>query len=183
MSREIFAETDLILLGELLPSDDNSLFELNSDEHIFRYLWDNVTEDIKQCREEIRAIRQQYIDNGIGRWAIIEKSTNNFVGWAGLKLEKEVINNHTDFYNLGLRLMRKYWNKGYATDATKASIDYGFGKLNINAIYSEVDIYNIASKKVLIKAGFRHIETFKSEGYDVCWFGITKAEWEKLLKK
>ena len=56
-------------------------------------------------------IRQQYIDNGIDRWAIINKETNDFIGWTGLKFVTETTNNHINFYDLGYRLIEKYWAK------------------------------------------------------------------------
>lgn len=59
----------------------------------------------------IDSIRRQYIENGIGRWAVIDKESNNFVGWSGLKLITAKINNHQNFYDLGYRLIKRYWGR------------------------------------------------------------------------
>lgn len=77
-------------------------------------------------------IRQQYIDNGIGRWAIIEKKTNDFIGWTGLKFVTDLTNNHKHYNDLGYRLRKKYWGKGIATETAFASLSYAFDKLNAN---------------------------------------------------
>src|SRR5688572_5204127 len=104
---KIFAETPRLILRELHPSDDAGMFELDSDPEVHRYLGGQTVESIDQCRAIIEMVRQQYIDNGIGRWAVIEKSSGSFIGWAGLKLVRTITNGHTDFYDLGYRLIRK----------------------------------------------------------------------------
>ena len=56
---------------------------------------------IEEAGKMITNIRQQYVDNRIGRWAVIEKSSQKFIGWAGFKLIKEEINNHHQYYDIG----------------------------------------------------------------------------------
>lgn len=48
----------------------------------------------------IESIRKQYFDNGIGRWAVIEKESNNFIGWSGLKFVREETNNHIEYLDV-----------------------------------------------------------------------------------
>ena len=177
---QIFAETPRLILRELLPADDKGMFELDSDLEVHRYLGNHPVNHIGQSREIIESIRQQYTDNGIGRWAVIEKDTNNFLGWAGLKLVKEPTNHHTGFHDLGYRLIKTYWGKGFATEAAKASLTYGFGTLNLDVIYGMADINNHASRHVLEKAGLRFIETFDLNGITHSWLTIHKEEWLQL---
>ena len=174
ISMKIFAETERLILREIVQSDENGFFELDSDPEVHRYLGNKPVESIEEVRAVIKFIRQQYIDNGIGRWAVIEKNTNSFIGWAGLKLVKESINNHTDFYDIGYRLQKKFWGKGFATEAAKAAIDYGFNQLKLNEIFALADINNHASRKVLEKAGLKYIETFEYEGMPHNWFKIIR---------
>lgn len=91
---KIFAETERLILREILPTDIEGLFELDSDPEVHKYLGNKPVKDKKQIAEIINFIRQQYIDNGIGRWAIIDKETNHFMGWTGLKFVTEEINKH-----------------------------------------------------------------------------------------
>ena len=181
MSMKIFAETPRLMIREVLLEDARSFFELDSDPEVHRYLGDAVVESIDQSRKQIASIRQEYLENGIGRWAMIEKSTHHFLGWCGLKLEKRTINHHSNFYDLGYRLIKRYWGKGYATEAAKAVLGYGFGNRNIQEIYADADKNNIASKRVLEKAGLTFVETFDDEGYAVDWYKITKIEWQNNL--
>lgn len=171
---KIFAETERFILRELLLSDDTGIFELDSSNDVHRYLGKNPIKNIEEARKVIGFIRQQYVDNGIGRWAIIEKNTNEFVGWTGLKFVREKINNHSDFYDLGYRLIPKFWGRGIATETAKASVDYGFNKLKLNRIYGMADINNKASINVLQKAGLEFIETFDYEEVECAWLSIVK---------
>jgi len=70
---EIFVEIERLILREITLEDEVGLFQLDSDSDVHRYLGNKPVDNIEQIREVIKFIRQQYIDNGIGRWAIIEK--------------------------------------------------------------------------------------------------------------
>jgi len=170
----IFVETERILLRELLPSDEIGMFELDSDSEVQRYLGNNPIKQVEEARRTIAFIRQQYLENGIGRWAVIEKETNNFVGWAGLKFERETTNNHINYYDLGYRFIKRYWGKGYATECASASLNFGFEQLKLKDIYAMADVSNIASRKVLEKVGLTFIETFDLDGIPHNWFRISK---------
>jgi ribosomal-protein-alanine N-acetyltransferase len=170
---KIFAETERLILREILPSDFVGMFELDSDKEVHRFLGNKPLDNIEQSKQMIELIREQYVTNGIGRWAIIEKSTNNFLGWTGLKLMKELVNNHRDYYDIGYRLIKKYWGRGFATESAKASIDYGFEVLKLNEIFGSTDRNNIASRNVLEKVGVKYIETFDYEGRQTDWLKIT----------
>ena len=174
---KIFIETERLLLREILSTDEKGLFELDSNPKVHTYLGNNAVENMGQIREVIKKIRQQYIDNGIGRWAIIDKETNDFIGWTGLKFVTEITNNHINFYDLGYRLIEKYWGKGIATETTKATLKYAFEKLNLTEIFGMCDIGNASSKNVLEKTGLKFIETFDFDGRKHNWLRITKDEW------
>ena len=171
---EIFAETERLILREILPEDRNGLFAIDSDPDVNIYLGKKPVENIEQIDGIIQFIRKQYVDNGIGRWAVIEKSTNNFIGWSGLKLVRELTNNHIDYYDLGYRLNKNYWDKGFATEAAIASLNYGFNILNLDKIRAIADSQNSASKNVIKKVGLKYIETFTYCETDHDWFEMYK---------
>ncbi|WP_293308745.1 GNAT family N-acetyltransferase, partial [Pedobacter sp. UBA5917] len=100
---KIFAETERLILRELLPEDAAGMFEMDGDPEVHIFLGNKPVQSIEQSKADIEFIRKQYIDNGIGRWAVIEKETNSFIGWAGLKFIKEMNNNHSNYYDLGYR--------------------------------------------------------------------------------
>ncbi len=173
----IVAETERLLLREVLPEDVEGFFKLDADPEVHRYLGNNPITTTKQAEEVIDFIRKQYGINGIGRWAIIEKSTNTFVGWTGLKLVTETVNNHTDFYDLGYRLLKKYWRKGIATESAIASLNYGFETMNLKKIYAAAHVGNVGSNAILKNLGFQFVETFYYDGEEHNWYQIEKPKW------
>lgn len=166
-----YIETKRLILRELFPSDDQKMFELDSNPEVHKYLGNNPVTDIEQIREAIANIRQQYMDNGIGRWAVILKETNEFIGWSGLKLEKNV-NGHDQYYDLGYRFIQKHWGKGYAIETANAFLKYGFDKLKLDTICAYADAGNNASRNVLEKAGLHYVNTFEYEGGEEVWYEI-----------
>lgn len=171
-------ETDRLFMRELIPEDAEGIFELDSDPEVHLYLGNNPIKTIEQAAEVIQFIRQQYADNGIGRWAVIEKTTNTFIGWGGLKLMKDTINGHTNYYDLGYRFMKKYWGKGYATETAIASLHYGFNELKLPEIFAMADKQNAGSNAVLVKAGLKFVELFYDDGIPHNWYKITQEEWD-----
>jgi ribosomal-protein-alanine N-acetyltransferase len=176
---KIFAETDRLFLREILLSDKNGMYELDTDPLVHKYLGNQLVVNMKQTEEVIAFIRKQYIDNGTGRLAVVKKDTNEFIGWAGLKLVRDSYNNHTNYYEVGYRFIQRYWGKGYATEAARASVDYGFERLKLNEIYAMADAGNIASRVVLERTGLHYVEKFDLNGNLHDWFKITRQEWAK----
>ncbi|MEH3115534.1 GNAT family N-acetyltransferase [Pedobacter terrae] len=171
---KIFAETDRLILRELMPADANGMFEMNSDPDVHLYLGNRPVKSIEESIAEIEFIRKQYVENGIGRWAVIEKATGNFVGWSGLKLITEITNNHINYYDLGYRFSKLFWGKGYATETAMAALQYGFNKLKLKEIIGIADINNLSSIHVLEKVGLKRISIFNYDG--------TKHHWMKIEK-
>jgi [ribosomal protein S5]-alanine N-acetyltransferase len=169
---KIFVETERLILRELILSDAEGMFELDSDPEVQRFLGNNPVTDIAQSHDVIEFVRQQYKENGIGRWAMVEKSSGDFMGWTGLKLFTQEVNGHINYYDVGYRLIPRYWGKGYATESAIASVDYGFRELKAKEIIGTVDPQNFASKKVLEKAGLRYVETFESPWGTMEWYRI-----------
>lgn len=164
-------ETPRLLLRPLLESDAPGMFALDSNPNVHQFLGNKIVSEISQSLEWIHNIRQQYKDNGIGRWAAIEKSSGEFIGWSGLKLERDV-NGRATFYDFGYRLREEFWGKGYATEAGKAWIQYGFNEMKLPVINAYCDAAHAGSRHVLEKCGLQHTESFEYEGVPECWYEI-----------
>jgi RimJ/RimL family protein N-acetyltransferase len=178
----IYAETERLILRPLEATDDHGMFELDSDPEVHRYLGNNPVQDIEQIRQVIQMVRRQYEDNGIGRWAVVEKSSGHFIGWSGLKLVKEVTNGHVNFYDLGYRLIRKYWGHGYATESARAAVIYGFNTLKLEDLYGMADVNNRASRAVLEKCGLRWVNSYEDEGDQMDWFHMNREDFEEQYR-
>ncbi|MGV3587092.1 MAG: GNAT family N-acetyltransferase [Adhaeribacter sp.] len=171
---QIFVETERLLLREILPADEFGMFELDSDAEVQQYLGNKPITQVEEARRTIAFIRQQYLENGVGRRAVIEKETNNFVGWAGLKFVRETTNSHVNYHDLGYRFIKRFWGKGYATEAAKASLNFGFEQLKLKNIYAMADVNNVASRKILEKVGLTLDGTFDLDGIPHNWFKISR---------
>ncbi len=175
---KIFSQTPRLLFREIIHDDADAFFDMDSDPEVHKYLGNKPVADIDKIHEVIDFIQKQYTENGIGRWAIIEKSTNEFVGWGGLKLVKELTNNHVNFYDMGYRLRRKYWRQGIASESAIASLKYGFETLNLNEIFAAAHVDNDGSNKILLRSKMKFIETFYYDDSTFCnWYRISKEEW------
>lgn len=171
----IILETERLFLREIIPADAEDLFEMDSDPAVHRYIYNKPNTVIEEQYEMIRMLQQQYRDHGIARWAVVDKQTQECLGWAGLKYFTEPINGHQYFYELGYRFKQKHWGKGYATEAASAIVHYGFSRLNTEVLYAMTDINNKASHHVLAKLGFRIVEVFEEEdGRPVNWHILNK---------
>ena len=90
-------------------------------------------------------------------------------------------NNHINFYDVGYRLDKKYWGKGYATESCKVALEYGFKTMQLKEIIGTCHEENKASRRVLEKCGLKFVEQFIYKNELTCdWLKITKEEWEKL---
>lgn len=178
---EIFIETNRLILREIEFKDESDMFEMDSDPAVHRYIENKPVESIEEIRNIISILKNQYIENGIARWAVIDKSTNEFLGWSGLKYFKNELNNHSNFYELGYRFKQKHWGKGYATESSIAILNYGFKKFNIDNIYAITDPQNENSIHVLSKLGFTFVEVFDYDGDATNWFELSRQNWERSI--
>jgi [ribosomal protein S5]-alanine N-acetyltransferase len=175
MSYKTYASTPRLILREILPEDEDGFYELDSNPAVHRYLGNNPVTDREKIRNIIQYIRQQYIDHGIGRWAMIEKSSGKFIGWCGLKYVTEEINNHRNYYDLGYRLLESHWGNRFATEASKIALDYGFRNFNMKSIYAAAHSENKRSIRVLEHLGFRFVNKFIYDTEPNNWYEL-KAE-------
>lgn len=168
-------ETQRLILREITIDDLDGMYELDSDPEVHTYLGKQSIKSKDERLKVIGFIRQQYHDNGIGRWAVILKDTNEFIGWTGLKYITYPINNHVNFHELGYRLIRRYWGQGFATESALASLEYAFERLGINEVYAMAECENMASNKILEKVSFQFVEEFEYDGILHNWYVIKKS--------
>ncbi|MEO7310007.1 MAG: GNAT family N-acetyltransferase [Chitinophagaceae bacterium] len=163
-------ETPRLYLRQMTPADAPNAFELNSDPEVIRYTGDDPFESI-QAAATFLINYKDYEKYGVGRWAVIRKEDDAWLGWCGLKwlAEKGEI-------DLGYRLLQRYWNKGYATEAAKACVAYGFQKFEYSFIVGRVLQENISSIKVLEKAGLSFVAEESFHGEEGFYYRIDRPK-------
>lgn len=171
---KIQLETERLLLRELLPEDREGFFLLDSNPRVHEYLGKQPIQTLEQADVAIAHVRKQYLEFGIGRWAVIDKQTEAFIGWCGLKYEQKL--RDFAYYDIGYRLREEFWGKGIATEAARAALDYGFSVLLLEEICAATAQGNTASMTVLEKIGLTFQDTFVYEN-EVCnWFAIAHKD-------
>ncbi|MBN2638382.1 MAG: GNAT family N-acetyltransferase [Bacteroidales bacterium] len=151
-------ETERLYLRELTPDDALYFYHLNLDAEVIRFTGDDSFKSVEEARIFLENY-DQYKKYGFGRWAVIRKSDEEFLGWCGLKYSPE-----SDEVDVGFRFFRKYWNLGYATESASASLEWGFQHLERNEIIARAMKGNTASIRVLEKTGMTYIRDFNFEG-------------------
>ncbi|HHB78553.1 MAG TPA: N-acetyltransferase [Saprospiraceae bacterium] len=142
-------QTKRLFLRKFTPDDAPLHFALNSDPMVLQYTGDVAFLSEKDARSFLEQY-DHYQLHGFGRWNCFRKKDGAFLGWCGLKF------NEVQEIDLGYRFFRKEWNKGYATEAAKACLDYGFNSLKIKQIIGRVHPENLASIRVLEKVGMSY---------------------------
>lgn len=170
-------------MREMRMDDLEGMFELDSNPLVHQYLGKKPITKKSQAEAYIHSIQQQYKDHGIGRFAAIEKKSGDFIGWSGIKFntgDKETIGEYRDFYDIGYRFIPRYWGKGYATESSIKTLDFGFRELNIETMCGAAEVANIASNKVLQKIGLNFIKEFylDEEFGQINWYELKRNEYD-----
>ena len=157
---QIILETPRLFFRRFTEADSDLLLDLNGSAAVVKYVHEPTLKTTKEARTIITDIILPQYKNNLGRWAMHLRSTNEFIGWCGLKYIPE--KNEID---LGYRMFEKYWGKGYASEAAAHTLEFGFKQLQLPVIVGRAHIENIASWKILEKIGMQYIgETNDCDG-------------------
>ena len=170
--------TERFLLRDLELTDAEGIFKLDSEPDVHEFLGKKPIKTIDEAVKIIEHVRAQYQRNGIGRWAIIDKETNDFVGWSGLKYE-EGLRKEFNYYDLVYRLRKEYWGNGIATETAYESLQYGFEQLKLKEIGAAAAINHVVSNRILKKIGLKFVETFEYDNTLHNWYKLEKSDWLK----
>lgn len=173
----MYLETERLILRKLEETDAERLFLLDSDPEVMRYIGVPPVSDPGESRKIIGIIRQQYLDYGTGRLAVIEKESGLLIGWSGLKLLTQETNGYKNVYEPGYRFLPEYWGKGYASESVRASLDFGFNDLKTEVIYAYVHSEHKSSRHILEKSGFVKTGEF-AEPDGICfWYELRRENY------
>ena len=158
-----FLESERLYLRAITQDDLNLLFELHSDPEVMKFIRP-AEKTLDETRETMQRIflTNDY-EKGIGLWICHEKLSNDFIGWFVLKpLE------NTPDIEIGYRLLRKHWGKGFATEMSRELLKYCFLKLKLLKIAGATHPDNLASQHVLEKIGLRFVRRQQIHQINAC---------------
>lgn len=169
---------------ELRPYRDSDLevfHAMRSDPEVVRYLYEDI-ETLDQSREKLAARMGLRRLESEGDWlpvAIVERASGEMVGDVGLNLRS--VQHRTG--EIGFMLHPAYHGRGYATEAARALVDWGFRELGLHRIVGRTEARNAASARVLERLGMRleaHLienEWVKGEWQSELQYAILEREW------
>jgi RimJ/RimL family protein N-acetyltransferase len=181
----VILETPRLVLRQFTDRDADNLFDLNSDPAVMRYLTGGRPTPREVLRDEVipfhLAVYEQL--DRLGTWAAESSTTGEFLGWFHFRPGPDADVTNID---LGYRLRRSAWNKGYATEGSRALITMGFTDLRVERVFAHTMAVNAASRRVLEKCGLSLVRTAPYEGAGVIEsseqgaveYALTKPEWQ-----
>lgn len=173
--------TDRLILREFQPSDWPAVLAYQSDERYLRYYaWTGRTPEAVQAFVRMFLEQQQAQPRTRFQLAVTLKADGRLIGNCGVRLDAP----GSATGNIGYELDPDYWGRGYATEAARAIVHFGFAELRLRRIWAECVAENAASARVLEKLGMRQegrlreAEYFKGRGWDKLIYGLLDREWE-----
>ena len=182
MTAIIELQTERLIMRQWRKEDWSEFAKLNSDPVVMEY-YPNIlsTEESNAMAQKIEALLSK---RGWGFWAVESISKKTFMGFVGLH-EPTYELPVTPCIEIGWRLAKEYWGKGYATEAAKTSLDFAFKKLNLPEVYSFASVSNRKSwtvmerlKMVNTKENFEHPDIPKNNPLrEHVLYKITQRQW------
>jgi RimJ/RimL family protein N-acetyltransferase len=145
-----FLRTDRLLLRPWRESDLEPFAALNADPAVMEHFAKPL--DRAESDAFVARIRSHFDRHGFGFWAVEAPGISDLVGLVGLAIP--TFETHfTPCVEIGWRLSRAYWGKGYANEAARASLRYGFEQLGLDEIVAFTVPYNVRSRAVMERIG------------------------------
>jgi RimJ/RimL family protein N-acetyltransferase len=183
---EIFLETERLVLRRFTEADVDDLVELDSDPDVMHFINGGRPTPREEIQDDVLPTFLDYYRrfDGYGFWAAVEKSTREFLGWFHFRPPEGGSLGEPE---LGYRLRKSAWGKGYATEGSRALIRKGFTDLGVERVYAETMVVNLASRRVMEKAGLRQVRIFhqpwpdriEGDEHGDVEYALRKSEWEQ----
>lgn len=157
-------ETKRLILRLVRIDDSTDLMKVFGDKEVMKFSDDGKPQDAEWVRRWIDKAISDYERTGYGVMAVIEKEKNQTIGYCGL-FSYDDIDSQSEI-EVGYRLARDFWGKGYATEAVQKILKYAHSDLGAARVVAMVDPQNIASKKVAEKTGMTYEKDIMMPGYD-----------------
>lgn len=184
MKKEYIFKSERLGFRNWVDDDLTEFAELNADLDVMEYFPKALTE--KETADFIYRLKKHYEKNGYNYFATEILETEEFIGFIGLAYQ-EYKTDFTPAVDIGWRLKKNAWGKGYATEGAKKCLDFAFNDLNLGKIISTCPENNTRSENVMKKIGmikkgvFNHPKLKEYPEYEKCiYYEIDKNVWQQL---
>ncbi|MEJ6949631.1 GNAT family N-acetyltransferase [Natronospora cellulosivora (SeqCode)] len=145
-------ETERLILRQVVDKDLEQLYEMLSDAEVAKFDYFYPVKSKEEVVKFIERYTEELLEKEEITWGIVLKETDKLIGTCCLG----DFNEGARRCEIGYDIAQKHWNKGYATEALKAVLSFGFNSMNLNRIEATITPGNNASIKVLEKLNFIH---------------------------
>lgn len=167
--------SERLALTDLREHDFASTYAMDTDEQVMRYIGGAETRPFDEYRAFITQRLGLWLSDRFHMWAMRPHGGEEFLGWVMLKPIRD-----TPHVEVGYRMPPSSWGKGYATEATRAVLDYGFNTVGLDEITAVTHPDNAASQHVLTKCGLKRDGTLNyNGGGEIPFFRLTRNDYEK----
>lgn len=164
-------ETERMVLRRMEMSDVDDLMGIFSDSVAMRYYPGTKTR--REAEEWVRRMLASYRDHGFGLWAAVLKDSGELAGQCGLTVQEVAGEEEVE---IGYLFLRKFWGRGLATEAARASRDHGFHTLGYGRLVSLIDPRNLPSRRVAERVGLTLEKEVWKWNKKICVYAISKDE-------
>lgn len=183
-SAPIEIETARLRLRRWRDSDRAPFAAMNADPEVMEFFASPQSREASDA--SIDAWQAQFADRGWSNWAVEVLSSSMFIGFVGLSVPRRVLP-FSPCVEVGWRLARPYWGRGYATEGARAALRVGFERLDLAEIVSFTSVRNLRSRAVMERIGMRNAhEDFEYPAFPEnhllrphCLYRITRAQWSE----
>lgn len=180
----VFLQTARLVLRPFTGDDADHLYDLNRDREVMWFLTGGEPTPRDEVRMRIIPFFLSFYerDDGRGFWAAEARATGEFLGWFHLRPT-----GHRDTVDLGYRLRRAAWNKGYATEGSRALIRKCFTGLGVRRVVAHTMAVNEASRRVMEKSGLVFVRAYHSDNVPAIpgaeqgevEYALTREDWQE----
>ncbi|MEV6566634.1 GNAT family N-acetyltransferase [Streptomyces kronopolitis] len=181
-----FLETERLVLRPFTGADADALFALDNDPDVMRFINGGrpASREAIQTQTLPRLLHDHPCFGTRGYWAAQKKDTGDFLGW----FEFRPLDDHSPaVVELGYRLNKAAWGKGYATEGSRALISKGFTDLAVQRVIANTMAVNARSRRVMEKVGLSFLRDFTGDWPEAIAgsehgeveYGLTRTDWEQ----
>jgi ribosomal-protein-alanine N-acetyltransferase len=164
--------TARLCLRALDISDAPALHAVLSQEDVLRYFPNPTPPSPDRVRTMIEGQLTHWNDHGYGWWAVTKEEDRSFIGWSGLQFLPDTSETEVAFL-----LGRSFWGMGFATEAGRAGLEFGFDRLGLETIVAITHPENRASQRVIEKLGMSFVDRNRYFGMDCYRYRMSRRDW------
>ncbi|HUQ34543.1 MAG TPA: GNAT family N-acetyltransferase [Pyrinomonadaceae bacterium] len=165
-------ETERLRLRAFTPEDLNDLHLIFGDPQVMKYISGGTPRSREETEIGMGRTIEGWQRRGFGFWAVTSKDDDKLIGYCGLIL----LENTTEI-EVAYGFKRSQWGKGFATEAARACLRFGFEELKLERIVAVVNHGNVASQRVLEKLSMTYRREVHHYGADLMYYDISSADY------